>query len=125
MGYNLNTKILIAISIFTTVLLVFPLAKFWPIGVYSQFPYLANQGEQHLKSSSPSEGDQGSTFNDTALNDNKVAIITFGDAWKSQFTTAKPILDKYGFKASFFIPCNYPDKKKTAMTWQDIAGLQN
>jgi Polysaccharide deacetylase len=124
MGYNPNTKILIAISISTIVLLVFPLGKFWPIIVYSQFPYLPNQGEQHRKSPL-SEEKQGTTFNDTALNDNKVAIITFGDAWKSQFTTAKPILDKYGFKASFFIPCNYPDKKKTAMTWQDIAGLQN
>jgi peptidoglycan/xylan/chitin deacetylase (PgdA/CDA1 family) len=126
MGYNLNTKILIAITISMIVLLVFPLAKFWPIIVYSQFPYLPNQGEQHRNSSSPlSKGNQGTTFNYTGLNDNKVAIITFGDAWKSQFTTAKPILDKYGFKASFFIPCNYPDKKKTALTWQDIAGLQN
>src|SRR5919202_1736818 len=128
MGHNLNTKVLIAISISTiAVLLVFPLSEFWPIIVYGQFPYLPSQPEHH--GSLPlSEGNKRTTFNDTGLdnnNNNKVAIITFGDAWKSQSTTAKPILDKYGFKANFFIPCNYPDKKKTAMTWQDIAGLQN
>jgi Polysaccharide deacetylase len=125
MGYDLNTKISIAISISTIVLLVFPLAKFWPIISYSQFPYLPNQQDQHPKSSPLFEGKQGANFKDAGLNNNKLAIITFGDAWKSQYTTAKPILDKYGFKASFFIPCNYPDKKRTAMTWQDIAGLQN
>ena len=35
---------------------------------------------------------------------NKVVILTFGDTLESQFTDAKPILDKYGFKGSFFIP---------------------
>src|SRR5918992_3429562 len=34
---------------------------------------------------------------------NKVVILTFGNGVKSQFTEAKPILDKYGFKASFFV----------------------
>jgi alpha-N-acetylglucosamine transferase len=31
---------------------------------------------------------------------NKVVILTFGNAPKSQYTEAKPILDKYGFNAS-------------------------
>jgi peptidoglycan/xylan/chitin deacetylase (PgdA/CDA1 family) len=35
----------------------------------------------------------------------KVVMLTFGDTLKSQFTNAKPILDKYGFKASLFITC--------------------
>ena len=44
-------------------------------------------------------------------NDNidKVINLTFGDTKKSQFTTAKPILDQFGFKASFFITCSYVD----------------
>jgi hypothetical protein len=44
-------------------------------------------------------------------NDNidKVIILTFGDTEKSQFTTAKPILNQFGFKASFFITCSYVD----------------
>jgi hypothetical protein len=39
----------------------------------------------------------------------KAVIIMFDRGYKSQFTNAKPILDKYGFKASFFIICNFID----------------
>jgi hypothetical protein len=55
----------------------------------------------------------------------KVVILTFGDTLKSQFTNAKPILDKYGFKGSFFITCLSVASSKSDMTWQDISGLQN
>ena len=50
-----------------------------------------------------------------------------GDTLKSQITTAKPILDKYGFKASFFITCDWVGlqrSKDPRMTWQDISSLQ-
>ncbi|MDQ3970321.1 MAG: polysaccharide deacetylase family protein [Thermoproteota archaeon] len=59
---------------------------------------------------------------------NKVVILTFGNAPKSQYTDAKPILDKYGFKASFFVVCNWisdSDKDNSHMTWQDIQTLYN
>jgi peptidoglycan/xylan/chitin deacetylase (PgdA/CDA1 family) len=65
--------------------------------------------------------------NDRAnYNHNKVVILTFGDTHKSQFTTAKPILDKYGFKASFFITCTYADdqNKTRHLSWDDISALQ-
>jgi len=61
------------------------------------------------------------------VNTTKVVILTFGDTEKSQFTTAKPILDQYGFKASFFITCSYVanDEKQTQrMNWNDILALQ-
>jgi peptidoglycan/xylan/chitin deacetylase (PgdA/CDA1 family) len=120
---------ILIIIVFLIVLLVLPLGEFLPTIAYSQIPYLPNQQRQ----SSPAEKNQGAIFNggninnnnNTNNNKNKVAIITFGDAWKSEYTTAKPILDKYGFKASYFIPCNYPDLKHTAMTWQDVATLHN
>jgi len=51
-------------------------------------------------------------------------MITFGDMLKSQFTNAKPILDKYGFKASSFITCLWAGSDKARMTWQDILALQ-
>jgi|GEM_PF-653372 len=54
----------------------------------------------------------------------KVIILTFGDTLKSQFTNAKPILDKYGFKGSFFITCLSVGSSKSDLTWQDISALQ-
>ena len=53
----------------------------------------------------------------------KVVIINFDDGLKTQFTHAKPILDKYGFKATFYVVCNYVSNKKGYMTWQEIETL--
>jgi peptidoglycan/xylan/chitin deacetylase (PgdA/CDA1 family) len=55
-------------------------------------------------------------------NNNKIAILTFGDGWKDQFTVAKPILDKYGMKASFFVTCTFVGLP-FRMNWQDIVSL--
>lgn len=57
------------------------------------------------------------------ITNNKVVIINFDDGRKTQFTHAKPILDKYGFKATFYIVCNYVDNKKGFMTWEEIETL--
>jgi peptidoglycan/xylan/chitin deacetylase (PgdA/CDA1 family) len=62
-------------------------------------------------------------------NSTKVIILGFDDSSKSQITLAKPILDKYGFKGSFFVVCNYVNKgsegmDKMRMTWQDINTLE-
>jgi peptidoglycan/xylan/chitin deacetylase (PgdA/CDA1 family) len=53
----------------------------------------------------------------------KVAIITFDDGMLSQFTNAKTILDKYNFKATFYIICNSVDKENR-MTWNNIQTLE-
>jgi len=53
----------------------------------------------------------------------KVVILSFDDNRKGDFTYAKPILDKYGFKATFFIICG-KTTDKGAMNWQDIAAMQ-
>jgi polysaccharide deacetylase len=47
----------------------------------------------------------GDNISGAVNSNNKVVMIGFDDGWKSQITYAKPILDKYGFKASFFIVC--------------------
>ncbi|HEX9318005.1 MAG TPA: polysaccharide deacetylase family protein, partial [Nitrososphaeraceae archaeon] len=36
-------------------------------------------------------------------NSKKIVVLNFDDGRKSQFTQAKPILDKYGFKATFYV----------------------
>src|SRR5919106_6327266 len=67
---------------------------------------------------------------DSSSSINKVVILTFGNGPKSQYIDAKPILDKYGFKASFFVVCNWIDSDEdeddnSHMTWQDIETLYN
>lgn len=53
----------------------------------------------------------------------KPIAITFDDGWRTQFTLAKPILDQYGFKATFYIVTNYAGRTPTFMSWEDIAAL--
>ena len=67
----------------------------------------------------------GNISNGVTSSNNKVVMIGFDDGWKSQIAYAKPILDKYGLKASFFVVCNYVNSGDTRrMNWQDIATLQ-
>jgi peptidoglycan/xylan/chitin deacetylase (PgdA/CDA1 family) len=68
------------------------------------------------------EGNNGLTTNSNN-NNNKVVILSFDDNRIGDFTYAKPILDKYGFKATFFIICG-KTTDKGAMNWQDIAAMQ-
>jgi len=60
----------------------------------------------------------------TSQSANKVVMINFDDGRKSQLIYAKPILDKYGFKASFFIICGRVGTERSSMNWQDIAELK-
>ena len=63
----------------------------------------------------------------------KAIILNFDDDWKGQLTYAVPILEKYGFKASFFVTCGcltYHNSTfcnnaggNSAMTWGDITLL--
>jgi hypothetical protein len=54
---------------------------------------------------------------------NKLVILTFGDTHKSQYTNAKPILDRYGFKGSFFVTCLWVGSSPSRLNWQDISAL--
>jgi peptidoglycan/xylan/chitin deacetylase (PgdA/CDA1 family) len=63
----------------------------------------------------------------------KAIILNFDDDWKGQLTYAIPILEKYGFKATFFVTTGCLTYQNTsfcnnaggdsAMTWDDIASL--
>ena len=37
-------------------------------------------------------------------------MLAFDDSPKSQFTLAKPVLDKYGYKGNFFTVCNFVNR---------------
>ena len=60
---------------------------------------------------------------DTNGNYDKVIILNFDDGRLSQYTNAKPVLDKYGFKATFYVVCNYIGKKPGYMDWNEIETL--
>ena len=98
---------------------------------YSQLPYfphnqqLSNNHEVNATVKNGSRGQMGSSniieHKASVTNAPKVAILTFGDGWKSQFTNAKPILDKYGFKElTFFVTCDRVGRP-AKMTWQDFS----
>jgi peptidoglycan/xylan/chitin deacetylase (PgdA/CDA1 family) len=53
----------------------------------------------------------------------KVVILNFDDGRQTQFTQAKPILDKYGYKATFYVVCKYPDNKNGYMNWTELETL--
>jgi peptidoglycan/xylan/chitin deacetylase (PgdA/CDA1 family) len=60
----------------------------------------------------------------TVNNNNKVVVLNFDDAYESQYATAKPILDKYGYKATYYVVCNYIGNSGR-LTWEDITALSN
>ncbi|HEY6884114.1 MAG TPA: polysaccharide deacetylase family protein [Nitrososphaeraceae archaeon] len=113
------------------VLLVFPLQGLLPIVSYSQIPYLSTSNQelpQQRSQTQPSEITQGTNgdgtgSNNNYANNNMVVIITFGDGYKSQYLYAKPILDKYGFKANFFVTCKRVGIDNSQMSWQEIGQL--
>jgi peptidoglycan/xylan/chitin deacetylase (PgdA/CDA1 family) len=53
----------------------------------------------------------------------RVVCIVFDDGWKNQYTNALPILDQYGFKATFAVITGYADKYKGYMDWNEIITL--
>jgi peptidoglycan/xylan/chitin deacetylase (PgdA/CDA1 family) len=54
----------------------------------------------------------------------KAVILNFYDNDIGQFTNAKPILDKYGFKGTFFIVCSWADSDSPdRMDWEQIKQL--
>ncbi len=63
-------------------------------------------------------GSRSSSTND------KVIMIDFDDSFKTQVLYAKPILDKYGFKTTFFEVCGWIGKSSERKSWQDITALR-
>src|SRR5438477_12926515 len=52
----------------------------------------------------------GNNFNNFNNTNTKVIMINFDDSYKTQVLYAKPILDQYGFKATFFEVCGWVGK---------------
>ena len=53
----------------------------------------------------------------------KIVILNFDDGRRTQFAHAKPILDKYGFKTTFYIVYNHIEKKSGFMNRREVTQL--
>jgi peptidoglycan/xylan/chitin deacetylase (PgdA/CDA1 family) len=55
----------------------------------------------------------------------RLVVLTFDDSVKSHATVAAPILELYGFGATFFVTegFNFPTNKRDYMTWEEIREL--
>jgi hypothetical protein len=82
--------------------------------------YLSVLSNEHAFASSVS-----SKFIEGKRTVEKAVIFIFSDGLKSQFTNAKPILDKYGFKGTFDVVCNYVGAKNGYMDWDEIKELHD
>src|SRR5215212_299111 len=85
-------------------------------------------GNNHRLSSSSSSSSTPTQSITSSNNNDKFVIINFDDSHESDYMYAKPILDKYGFKATFFEVCNWIEEghhdKDVSITWQQIDALQ-
>jgi peptidoglycan/xylan/chitin deacetylase (PgdA/CDA1 family) len=65
--------------------------------------------------------------NNNNSNTTKVVILTFSDSSKTQYANARPVLNGYGIKGTFFVTCTLvaPANKSPSMTWQNIATMKN
>jgi Polysaccharide deacetylase len=78
---------------------------------------LANAQEQK------EENDDINNNNDKENNE-KYVILVFDRGYKTTFTKAKPILDKYDFKATMFVACDRTQSPK-GLSWDQLRQLQN
>ena len=97
-----------------------------PTGIYSTSLPVAvfGQSDDDDNSSEDNEGNNTPDSSISSSGNSKLVILTFDDGYKSQYTTAKPILDKYGFKGTFYVVCNYAQKIDTdRMNWTEVKEL--
>src|SRR5713226_9122567 len=107
-------------DLLATAVVIITVTALLPIIAYGELQYLTNQ--------LPPPNQYGAYINagitSSSTTNNKVVILSFDDNRKGDFTYAKPILDKYVFKATFVVICG-KTTDKGAMNWQDVAALQN
>ena len=121
-------------------------AHFFPNNFVNQLPFAQIASAQDSEDRGDIESYDGEEGNDTNLptdsisarkdsevenydnNEKKFAILTFDGGDKTQYINAKPILDKYGFKATFYVVCNYAQKASIGnatdrMNWKEVMEL--
>ncbi len=98
--------------------------------ILNQSGFSLPQIQSSSSSNSTSSSEQKNIIKGSDMKINKfnprVIMLNFFDNPKSQFLNAKPILDKYGFKGTFFVVCDWIGSNKSyipRMTWDDVKTL--
>ena len=69
------------------------------------------------------EGNDDDNNNNNEKSNEKYVILVFDRGYKTTFTKAKPILDKYDFKATIFVACSRTESPK-GLNWDQLIQLQ-
>ena len=85
----------------------------------SQLKYLSDHGYHSISPDELFEGLAGTG----ALPENPV-LITFDDGYKDNYTTAFPLLKKYGFKATIFVVTSFLGQKSQYFTWEQAREME-
>ena len=107
-------KVLITI-VFAILMFSLGLESLMPIVAYSKLQPAENQGNKDMVTLTKNESVNSKSGN------NKVVILNFDDSHMSEYKYAKPILDRYGFKATFFEICT----RMSDRGWKLIADMKN
>ena len=90
-----------------------------PADFESQLKYLSDHGYHSISPDELFEGLAGTG----ALPENPV-LITFDDGYKDNYTTAFPLLKKYGFKATIFVVTSFLGQKSQYFTWEQAREME-
>jgi peptidoglycan/xylan/chitin deacetylase (PgdA/CDA1 family) len=69
-------------------------------------------------------------FDQTGFGDQKCAVITFDDGFRDFYTNAFPVLSKYGFTATMYLPTAYIQQQTQrfkgidCLSWNEVRELQ-
>ncbi|SEH34751.1 polysaccharide deacetylase family protein [Selenomonas sp. KH1T6] len=85
----------------------------------SQLKYLSDHGYHSISPDELYEGLAGTK----PLPENPV-LITFDDGYKDNYTTAFPLLKKYGFKATIFAVTSFLGKQPQYFTWEQAREME-
>lgn len=88
-------------------------------GIIIETPFEDNFQHNNKNNSSDNAKEQKEKKED------KFVILMFDRGYESIFSKAKPIMDKFGFKASIFIACDYIEDGEKGMNWNQVKQLYN
>ncbi|HEY3527108.1 MAG TPA: polysaccharide deacetylase family protein, partial [Nitrososphaeraceae archaeon] len=127
--FEINNKVILSSNL-TSANIVFSLEALFKDIYYLSNYYLSNKDHPSLELEfyniplANAQQKEGNDINNNNDENDKYVILSFDRGYKTTFTKAMPILDKYDFKATLFIACDRTESPK-GLTWDQIRQLQN